>query len=69
MRTVLTVAAVLGAGALGFYFGAKYAIGEVHSGVLDEIDKGLNFVGLDVNQDYGRAAHNIADAMVGKILS
>ena len=55
-------------GVLGFWLGAKYALGQVHSGVLDEVDAGLNAIGLNVNQSYGRAAHTIADATLGQIL-
>ena len=68
VKWALFGAAVIGAGVLGFYVGAQYAVGQVHSGVLDEIDKGLNAIGLNVNQDYGRAAHNTADATLGQIL-
>lgn len=68
MKWVIGVVVVGGVGALGFYLGAQYALGQVHTGVIGGIDTLLGDVGLNVNQGYGRAAHNIADATVGAIL-
>lgn len=69
MRALLITGAVLGAGALGFWLGAKYALRQVQSGVVGGVDSLLGDIGLNPNQGYGRSVHNIADAVAGKILS
>jgi hypothetical protein len=63
--TVLLVGAALG---VGFYVGAKYVQGQVHGGAVAGIDQVLGFVGLNVNDGYGRVAHNLADTVVGQVL-
>jgi hypothetical protein len=68
VRTWLTVGLVAAAGGLGFYLGAKYAVGEVQTGAVGAFDSILGAVGVNVNQGYGRTAHNIADAVAGQIL-
>lgn len=68
MRTLLVGAAVVGAGAVGFWLGAKYALGQVQGGVVGGVDSLLTGLGVNVNQGYGRTVHNITDAVAGAIL-
>lgn len=57
------------AGALGFYAGAKYALGQVQAGVVGKADSLLSSIGLDPSTSrYGAAAHTIIDATVGEAL-
>lgn len=68
MSTTTTVVVVAAALAIGFYAGAKYCQGQVHAGAVGGVDQLLGFVGLNVNDGYGRVAHNLADTVVGQVL-
>jgi hypothetical protein len=63
--TIVLVAAGVGA---GFYLGAKYVQGEVHTGAVGAFDDLLGRVGVNVHDGYGRVAHTLADTIVGEVL-
>ena len=68
MSTTWTIVLVAAAVGVGFYAGAKYAVGEVHSGTVGALDDLLGRVGVNVHDGYGRVAHTLADTIVGEVL-
>ena len=63
--TALVAAVALGA---GVYIGVRLTKSAVQSGVDDAGDKVIRLVGGDPASGYGRVAHTIMDAFVGKAL-